>query len=157
MEQLKSHMKNVWVEDLQSFGILRFEVPEVELKVVNEDYFNKFQLLCFDKYLVLIRLEDEEIFVKQGFWGPKLRNLRTKRFYKFFPMRNFHEVRLNTNDETQNNLHLSTYDGVKLNSKESLVMKFAKNKKDNPNLAQALNENFEDLRLKCAKKGNSKS
>ena len=37
MEHLKNEMKDVPVKNLHSFGVLKFEVDEVEMKLVVED------------------------------------------------------------------------------------------------------------------------
>ena len=62
MASLQNEMKDVPVANLHSFGVLKFEVDEVEMKLVADEKYRKFQLMCFDRYIVASELYTEEHF-----------------------------------------------------------------------------------------------
>ena len=126
MANLKSDMKDVPVANLHSFGVLNFEVDEVEMKLVSEDAYRSFQLLCFDQYIVASEVNTEEHFEGLTWTGnSKVSYKKIKRFFKFFKMKDFHEIR-SAETKSQTTLHLKSFDGINMDNQKSITLKFSK-------------------------------
>ena len=124
MANLKSDMKDVPVANLHSFGVLNFEVDEVEMKLVSEDAYRSFQLLCFDHYIVASEVNTEEHFEGLTWTGnSKVSYKKIKRFFKFFKMKDFHEIR-SAETKSQTTLHLKSFDGINMDNQKSITLRF---------------------------------
>eukprot|EP00092_Neocalanus_flemingeri_P013360 GFUD01014404.1.p1 GENE.GFUD01014404.1~~GFUD01014404.1.p1 ORF type:complete len:1194 (+),score=272.25 GFUD01014404.1:67-3648(+) len=149
MANLKTDMKDVPVTNLHSFGVLNFEVDEVEMKLVSEDKYRPFQLLCFDHFIVASELYNEEHFEGLTLMGNlKVSYSKIKRFFKIFKMKDFHEIR-RADTKTHITLHLKSFDGIHMDNQKSITLKFPIKKEKQ---AMILYDQFEELRMKADQK-----
>ena len=136
-------MKDVPVANLHSFGVLNFEVDEVEMKLVAEEKYRKFQLMCFDRYIVASELYTEEHFEGLTLLGNSIVTCkRIKRFFKYFKMKEFHEIR-RADTKTYITLHLKSFDGIDMDNHKSIILKFPLKKE---NQAKILHDHFKGVK-----------
>ena len=145
MEHLKNEMKDVPVKNLHSFGVLKFNVDEVEMKLVVEDRYRIFQLMCFDQYIVASELYTQEHFEGLTLLGnSKSTYTQIKRFFKYFKMEEIHEIR-KADTKTHKTIHLISYKEYHVDNQNSFILKFPA-KKDKQ--AKILYDRLEEMRMK---------
>eukprot|EP00092_Neocalanus_flemingeri_P026485 GFUD01028707.1.p1 GENE.GFUD01028707.1~~GFUD01028707.1.p1 ORF type:complete len:1203 (-),score=297.06 GFUD01028707.1:58-3408(-) len=127
LKELKEEVKDVPVQNFHDFGVLSFEIANIDMKKVSGKSYGQYQLLLFENYLVALELTEEETFLNEVNWftgTPLVTKMNVKRFYEHFKMKEFHEIRMPTHDKESSYIHLNHFNGPAKNANLSLVLRF---------------------------------
>eukprot|EP00092_Neocalanus_flemingeri_P028121 GFUD01030541.1.p1 GENE.GFUD01030541.1~~GFUD01030541.1.p1 ORF type:complete len:1184 (-),score=262.71 GFUD01030541.1:2327-5611(-) len=127
MKELKEEIKDVPVQNLHDYGVLSFEIANIDMKKVSGKSFSQFQLLLFENYLVALELTEEQTFQNQVHWltgEAVVTKQNVKRFYQHFKIKDFSEVRKTTHEKEMSYIHLNHYNGPSKDANLSLVLRF---------------------------------
>ena len=151
MESVRKDLLNVKVRNLHQFGDLQGIEEEVYMKLFSDKdpkFKRKYQLLCFNRAIIAIELEEQEVF--QGFTRTSKKIV--KKYFQHFRMTGFKQ-KIKAPEKDERGRWIVTLkswgDGPDVDKEKSFYVKFSNS---NEKKANQFREKMEDIRSKAHRK-----